>query len=259
MAVLGAAVGISFVFGLIIGSFLNVVIHRVPREESIVSPRSRCPKCGTDLRSVDNIPVVSWLVLRGKCRTCAEPISPRYPLVELLTGLLFAATAARIGLAPELPAFLVWVAALVALSMIDLDTFTLPRKIIYVAAGIGAALLAVAAVINGSTRDPREAVLGAVIAFAFLFLIHMISPRGMGFGDVRLAGLLGLFMGWVELGVVAVGLFLAFMFASVVGIGLMAAGRRGRKDRLPFGPFLALGAIVAVWFGVPILDAYLSV
>ena len=175
-----------------------------------------------------------------------------------MTGVLFGVTAARLGWDAALPAFLVWVAGLVALSFIDLDTFTLPRRIIYLTAAVGAVTLAGAAVVTGDVRDPVEAVAGAAIAFSVLFMIHVISPKGLCFGDVRLAGLLGLFLGWIELPLVGVGLFLAFLFASLIGITLMVLGRKGRKDRVPFGPFLALGALVAVWIGQPILDAYLG-
>ena len=255
---LGFVVAASVVFGLVIGSFLNVVIYRVPREESVVAPRSRCPSCGTQLSALDNVPVLSWLVLRGKCRTCGAPISWRYPGVELLTGVLFGVMAWRIGLEPELPAFLVLVAGLVALSFIDLDTFKLPRKLIYLTAAAGGTLLVGAAAVKGDGRGIAEAVAGAAIFFGVLFVIHFISPRGMGFGDVRLAGLLGLFLGWVQLPVVAVGFMLSFALASVVGIGLMIAGRKGRKDRVPFGPFLAAGSLLAIWLGIPILDAYLG-
>jgi leader peptidase (prepilin peptidase) / N-methyltransferase len=178
--------------------------------------------------------------------------------VELLTGIVFGAVAAKFGQDAALPAFLVFVAALIALSFIDLDTFTLPRKIIYVAAGAGGLLLLIAALVDDDWQGLREGAVGAAIAFGVLFVIHFISPRGMGFGDVRLAGLIGLFLGWIELPAVAVGLFLAFLTASVVGIGLMVAGRRGRKDRVPFGPFLALGAFLAIFLATPILDLYLG-
>ncbi|HEX7167519.1 MAG TPA: prepilin peptidase [Acidimicrobiales bacterium] len=250
--------GGAALLGLLVGSFLNVVIHRVPANESIVHPRSRCPKCGTQLSSLDNVPVLSWLILRGKCRTCSEPISARYPLVELLTAVLFAATALRFGADAALPAFLVLVASLVALSAIDLDTFTLPRKIIYVTAAAGLVLLGIAAVVDGDFRGMVEGIAGGAIAFTILLVIHVISPRGMGFGDVRLAGLLGLYLGWIELPLVGVGLFLSFLVASVIGIGLMLIRGRGRKERIPFGPFLAAGALLAIWFGTPILDAYLG-
>jgi leader peptidase (prepilin peptidase) / N-methyltransferase len=253
--VLAAACG---VFGLLVGSFLNVVIHRVPRDESVVRPRSRCPQCGTQLAERDNIPVVSWLVLRGRCRTCSAPISARYPLVEALTGVLFAALALRFGFDWALPAFLVATAGLVALSLIDLDTFLLPKKVHYPTLIATAVLLAAAAVIDADWQGAREAAIGSLGAFALLFVIHFVSPRGMGFGDVRLAALLGLVLGWIELGAVPLGLFLGFLLGAVVGVGLMLGGRKGRKDRIPFGPFLAAGALLAVLFSDPLLDLYLG-
>jgi len=258
LGVLALIVAGSVLFGLVIGSFLNVVIHRVPAGESVVHPRSRCPSCGTEISARDNIPVLSWVLLRGKCRACGAPISARYPAVEVLTGALFGAVAARLGADWALPAFLVLTAALVALSAIDLDTFTLPRKVIYVTGAISVVLLAVAALITGDSRGIVEAITGAAIAFTVLFVIHLVSPRGMGFGDVRLAALLGLFLGWMELPQVGVGLFLAFLLASVVGVTLMLLGRKGRKDRVPFGPFLAAGTMLAIFVGQPILDAYLG-
>lgn len=251
-------VATSAIVGLLVGSFLNVVIHRVPAGESVVRPRSRCPACGTEIASRDNMPVVSWLLLRGRCRACRAPISVRYPLVEILTAVLFGAVAARIGTEWSLPAFLVLTATLIALSIIDLETFRLPTPIIYVSGVVSVLLLGAAAIVEGDTRGIAEAAAGAAIAFSVLLLIHVISPRGMGFGDVRLAALLGLFLGWMELPNVAVGLFLAFLLASVVGVGLMVAGRRGRKDRVPFGPFLAAGTMLAIFLGPSILDAYLG-
>jgi leader peptidase (prepilin peptidase)/N-methyltransferase len=234
------------VLGLLIGSFLNVVIHRVPKGESIVRPRSRCPGCGTELRSLDNIPIVSWLVLRGRCRTCGAPISPRYPAVELLTGVLFGLVAARIGWDASLPAFLVFTAGVIALSAIDLETYRLPTPIIYATGLSGGALLVVAAVVTSDWHSFVEALAGAVLAFIFFFILHFISPRGMGFGDVRLSALLGLFLGWIELPLVAVGLFLGFALGAGIGVVLMVTKRRSRKDRVPFGPFLAAGALLAV-------------
>ncbi len=255
LAVLAVVCG---VVGLLVGSFLNVVIYRVPRGESVVRPRSHCPACGTQLADRDNIPVVSWLLLGGRCRTCREPISARYPLVEAFTGVMFAAVAARLGFDWALPAFLVLTASLIALSVIDLETYRLPVPIVYTTLGLGAVLLAVAGVVSHDGRGIAEAAAGGVLAWAVLLAIHLVSPRGMGFGDVRLAAVVGMFLGWMELPEVGVGLFLSFLFASVVGVGLMVAGRRGRKDRVPFGPFLALGAMVAVFVGEAILDAYLG-
>ena len=253
-----AIVAVSAVLGLIIGSFLNVVIHRVPAGISIVRPPSRCPSCDTAISPRDNIPVVGWLVLRGHCRNCGAKISARYPLVEALTGVLFAITAWRHADDAGLPAMLVLIAGLIALSAIDLDTFTLPRKIIWTTYGLCAAALVVGGLLTEDMRGIAEAAGASAAAFALLFGIHLISPRGMGFGDVRLAALIGLVMGWLEFGVVFVGLFFGFLLAAVIGIALMMLKRRGRKDRIPFGPFLAAGAVLALWVGVPVIDVYLG-
>ncbi len=244
------------VLGLIVGSFLNVVIWRVPRDESVVSPRSRCPQCGNELRNVDNIPVVSWLLLRGKCHFCGNPVSARYPLVELLTGVLFAAVAARFGLDWALPAFLVLTAGLVALSGIDLDHHRLPTKVVYPTLFLMAPLFVLAAAMTGEWDDLADAAIGGAIGFGVLFVIAFISPKGMGFGDVRLAGVLGVALGWLSLKHVAVGLFLGFLTAAVVGVALIATKVKGRKDRIPFGPFLAAGALLAVFAGDAVLEWY---
>ena len=257
-AVFALLVVLCGVLGLMVGSFLNVVIHRVPAGESVVKPRSRCPSCGTELANRDNIPVVSWLLLRGKCRTCSHPISPRYPIVEALTGLLFAAMAAKFGLEPELPAFLVLTAFLVALSAIDLDTFLLPKKLVWPAFFSGVVLLGIASFVHEDMTSAVEAAIGAAAAFGFLFVVHFISPRGMGFGDVRLAAVLGLHLGWLMLGQVGVGLFLSFALSAVVGVALIALGLKTRKDRVPFGPFLAAGTLLTVFVGEAIQRAYVD-
>ena len=242
--------------GLVVGSFLNVVIHRVPERQSVVRPRSRCPRCEAPLRSRDNVPVLSWVLLRGRCRSCQGPISVRYPVVELGTAALFTAAAVRLGADPALPAFLVVFAALVAISAVDLERFIVPNRILYPALFLAAPLLVAAAVLDGDWSSLRGAALGGVVAWVMLFAIHMASPRGMGFGDVRLAGLIGMLLGWLGIGHVLLGLFLAFLTAALVGVGLVAVRLRGRKDKVPFGPFLALGAILAVLFGSPILSWY---
>jgi len=243
-------------FGLVVGSFLNVVIYRVPRKESVVRPRSRCPGCGTQLAERDNIPVVSWVLLRGKCRTCGEPISARYPLVELLTGALFVAAALRFGLDWVLPAYLVFFASLVAITFIDLEHYIIPNRVLYPTLFIAMPLLVLAAAAQDQWGNLERALLGAVLAWAFFLILHLISPRGMGFGDVRLSFLLGLFLGWLDLRHVFLGVFLGFLLGSIVGLGLMAFRRRGRKDHIPFGPFLAVGAVIAVLFGSSILSWY---
>ena len=247
-----------FVFGLVIGSFLNVVVYRVPEGVSIVTPRSRCRNCGHELSALDNVPVLSWLVLRGKCRSCGDPISPRYPLVELGTALVFAALGAKFGADVALPAFLWFAAGMIALSLIDLDTFKLPKKVVYPTLFGTAVLLAVAGLVDADWLGLREAAIGGIIGFVVLYAIRFAYPRGMGFGDVRLAGVIGVALGWLHLGLVPVGLFFGFVLASVVGVGLIAAGIKTRKDRVPFGPFLVAGALLAIFVGQPLVDAYVE-
>ena len=242
--------------GLLVGSFLNVVIHRVPLKQSVIRPRSRCPGCGTQLAERDNIPVVSWLLLRGRCRTCAMPIPPRYPLVELLTGALFALVGLRFGADWAVPAYLVLVAALVAISFIDLEHYIVPNRIVVATLALGVPLLALAAATDHRWIDLRDAGFGLVLGFGLLLLIHLISPRGMGMGDVKLAAVLGLYLGFLDLGHVLLGVFLGFVLGSVGGITLLATGLRTRKDHIPFAPFLASGAVLAVLLGGPILDRY---
>ncbi len=242
--------------GLLIGSFLNVVIWRVPRKESIVAPPSHCPACDTPIAPYDNIPVASWLVLRGRCRHCGTHISARYPFVELLTAVLFAAVAVRFAGSWAIPAYLVLTAGLVALSAIDIDHFLLPNRIVYPVGLAGVPLLAVASAGDGDWGAFGRALIAAVVAFAIFFVIHFVAPRGMGFGDVRLSALLGLYLGWLGWGEVAGGLFCGFLYGAVIGIVLIAAGKRGRKQHIPFGPFMAAGAMTFVLFGPPILDWY---
>ena len=175
------------ILGLLIGSFLNVVIHRVPLGESVVHPRSRCPGCGTELAPRDNVPVLSWVLLRGRCRTCGEPISPRYPLVELGTAVLFAAVAVWCGLSWALPAYLYLAAISVALSAIDLDVRRLPDKIVLPSYVVALVLLLLPSIAEGRWDAYLRAALTGVGLFAFYFLLALIYPAGMGFGDVKLS------------------------------------------------------------------------
>ena len=245
-------------FGLVIGSFLNVVIHRVPERRSLSRPGSSCPACGKPIRPWDNIPVLSWLGLRGRCRDCSAPISVRYPVVEALTAALFVGAAWRVGAHVELADFCVFFAFLVALSGIDLDHHILPSRIIYPAVGASLVLLAVASGADHNWHRYQDAVIGGALALSALFLIHVAVPRGMGFGDVRLAGLIGLNLGWLGLAHVAVGLFAGFFLGAVVGVGLMAAGVASRRSRIPFGPFLAAGAVVGVLWGTTLVHWWLG-
>ena len=250
------AAAICFVIGLCVGSFLNVVIYRVPRRESVVRPRSHCPACEAPIADRDNIPVLSWMLLRGRCRSCGARISVRYPLVELGTAVLFVAAAVRLGATWQLPAFCVFFASLLAISVIDLDHYIIPNRVIYPTLAVTIPLLVVAAAADGSWDHLRNAAIGGVAGFAVLLAIHVAVPRGMGFGDVRLAGVIGMMLGWLGLRYLFLGLFLAFLLASIIGVALIAARLRSRKDAVPFGPFMALGAVLAVLWGRAILSVY---
>jgi leader peptidase (prepilin peptidase) / N-methyltransferase len=239
---------VSGLFGAVIGSFLNVVAHRVPLGESLVSPGSHCPHCDAPVKPYDNVPVVSWLVLRGRCRTCGVPISPRYPLVELLTAIVFAAVVAARGFDDDLVLELPFVALLIALAAIDLDHRILPNKIVYPMAAYG-----VIATLLVDRGDLAENLIAGAGAFAFLLLAVIAYPRGMGMGDVKLAGAMGLYLG---LSIIPA-LLAAFLSGSVVGVVILAReGAAGRKKAVPFGVFLALGGIVGVLAGPELIDAY---
>jgi leader peptidase (prepilin peptidase) / N-methyltransferase len=234
--------------GAVIGSFLNVVIHRVPLGESIVSPGSHCPHCDAPVANYDNVPVLSWLLLRGRCRNCGGPISPRYPLVELLTAVVFAAVVAVRGFDADLVLELPFVACLIALAGIDLDHRLLPNKIVYPMAVYG-----VVATLLVDREDLVEHLIAGAGAFAFLLAAVLAYPRGMGMGDVKLGGVMGLFLG---LSVVPALLF-AFLSGTLVGLGIMAReGAQARKKAVPFGIFLALGGIVGILAGPELIELY---
>ena len=244
--------------GLVIGSFLNVVIWRVPRGESVVSPPSHCPSCDARIRTRDNIPVASWLLLRGRCRDCGARISARYPAVEALTGGMFLAMALAFGLSWELPAYLYLTAVGVALAFIDLDTKRLPNVLTLPSYPILAGLLVIPAVADGLWGDYGRALLGALALFAFYLLLALVYPAGMGMGDVKLAGVLGMALGWLGWAEWVVGSFLAFVLGAVVGLGLMLMRRAGRRSAIPFGPFMLAGAFLGILLGPAIADWYLS-
>jgi leader peptidase (prepilin peptidase) / N-methyltransferase len=245
-----AAFEIAFaaLLGAIVGSFLNVVIHRLPRGESLASPGSRCPACEAPIAPYDNVPVLSWLLLRGRCRRCGAPISPRYPAVELLTAATFAAVVAVRGFDDDLLLELPFVACLIALAGIDLDHKLLPNKIVYPMAVYG--LIATAVV---DTGDLVEHLIAGAGGFLFLFAAVLAYPRGMGLGDVKLAGAMGLYLG---LSLVPA-MLIAFLTGTAVGLGIMAReGMQARKKAVPFGVFLALGGIVAVLAGPELIELY---
>ena len=255
MAVLLLVTGL---LGLLVGSFLNVVIHRVPRGESLLRPGSHCPRCAAAIKAWHNVPVLGWLVLRGRCAACGAPISARYPLVELGTAALFVAVTARIGLTLALPAYLYLAAITVALALIDLDVLRLPNSIVLPSYVVGALLLAPGAIVHGDWRSAARGLLAMSVLWAFYFAIALIYPGGMGYGDVKLAGLLGLYLGWLGWGSVAVGTFAAFLLGGLVGVVLLATGRAGRKTAIPFGPAMLAGAMLALFAAAPIADWYTS-
>ena len=244
--------------GLVLGSFVNVVIYRVPRGMSLVSPRSSCPSCGTQIRDRDNVPVVSWLLLRGRCRDCGESISAQYPLVELACGALFAGTAARFGVDWSLPAFLVLFAGLLALSVIDVERLILPKAIVWPLSVAVAALLVVAAAATGEWHDLLEGAVCAAGWFVVFYAMFAVSPRLLGFGDVRLAPVLGLALGWLGWRYVLLGFFAANLIGAVIGIALIASHRMSRRQQVPYGVFLAAGCAVAVFAGPELLRPFTS-
>jgi len=249
---------VAGVFGLVVGSFLNVVVHRVPRSESVVHPASHCPACSAPVRPRHNVPVLGWLLLRGRCADCREPISVRYPLVELGTGVLFAAVAARFGLSPELPAYLYLAAVSVALALIDLDVLRLPDRIVLPSYVVAAVLLLAAAVAAGSWQPAGRALLAMAALYVGYWLLAFVYPDGMGFGDVKLAGLLGLYLGWLGWNSVWVGTFAGFLVGGVVGVTLLVTRRASGRTAIPFGPAMLVGGFLAVFAATPITVWYSS-
>nr|WP_157157929.1 A24 family peptidase [Diaminobutyricimonas sp. LJ205] len=256
--------------GLLIGSFLNVVVHRVPLGRSVVSPPSACGECGAGIRPRDNVPVLSWLLLRGRCRDCGARISARYPLVELGTAIAFALVAwwvttafpaanasSIVGLGSALAAFLYLAAISVALTMIDLETHTLPNRIVLPAYAVAAALLIPAALLIGEPGRLVTAAIGAAALFGAYLLIVLAYPGGMGLGDVKLAGVLGMYLGWLGWGPLAVGAFAAFVLGGLFGAILMLVHRANRKTAIPYGPWMIAGAWVGVFAGDWLAAAYL--
>lgn len=240
----------TFVLGLVVGSFLNVVAYRLPRHESIAFPPSHCPDCGARLRPADLVPVLSYLTLRGRCRYCAKPISPRYPLVELTTGALFLLVYIARGPGWGLVPGFVLSALMAAVAAIDLDHRIIPNPLTFTGVLTGVAF----AVLGWSGIGFLQAVLGILVCGGFLLVVGLIGRGGMGGGDVKLGAAIGAFLGW---GAGLFGILLGFVGGAVVGLGLIAARIKGRKDAIPFGPFLALGAVISYLWGKPAIAAYL--
>lgn len=238
--------------GLIFGSFATVLAHRIPRGEPFAAGRSRCPGCGATIAAYDNLPVLSWLLLRGRCRHCGERISARYPLTEISMAALFAATVLILGTDDwgSLAMGLCLCALLVIVTLTDLERRVIPNKVLLAGAVVG---VAIAAVADPTSLGPRA--IAAAAAGGLLFLLALAYPRGMGMGDVKLAAVMGLYLGRA----VAPALLIGFAAGAIVGLVLIARrGAAARKQAVPFGPFLALGGIAALWYGNQLLDWYLS-
>ena len=242
---------LAFIGGMITGSFLGVVAHRVPQGRSIVGPRSECPACGATIAAYDNVPVISWLLLGGRCRSCDARIPARYPLIELAVGIAFAATAIVLYDDPaELALGLVFVAVLAAVTLTDLEQRIIPNAILLVGAAIGIAIV----VATDPSSLPERAI-AAAGAGGFLLAALLLHPRGMGMGDVKLAAVMGLFLG----SSVAPALLVALAAGALVGMGMiLSQGAEARKRAIPFGPFLALGGVVGLLVGPELLDLYLD-
>jgi leader peptidase (prepilin peptidase) / N-methyltransferase len=246
IAMIAAAIG-----GLLIGSFLNVVAHRLPRGESLLRPRSRCPQCQTQLRAIDNVPVVSWVLLRGRCHHCGTSISARYPIIELVTAALYVAVVASQDDAVRIVLGLLLVTALVPITLIDLELRLIPNLITG-----PAALAAVVAIAALDTDFLPEALIAGAAGGGFFLVAAILYPRGMGMGDVKLAGMLGVYLGRA----VAPAIFIALIAGVAVGAAVIArkGAKEGRKTAVPFGPFLALGGTIAFFAGADLVDAYLK-
>jgi leader peptidase (prepilin peptidase)/N-methyltransferase len=248
---MAASAAIAFLLGLVAGSFVTAVAHRVPRGLSIVGPRSQCPGCGSTIAAYDNVPILSWLLLRGRGRCCGAPIASRYPLTELGTGLLFAVTALVYYDQPAEAAIgMVFVAMLMAITLTDLEQRLIPNKIL-----LAGAILCVAIAVPTDPSGLPERLIAAVAAGGLLFGVALAYPQGMGLGDVKLTATMGLFLGRA----VAPAILVALLAGSIVGLVLIARhGSGARKMAIPFGPFLALGGLVALLAGDELIDAYLG-
>jgi leader peptidase (prepilin peptidase)/N-methyltransferase len=231
----------------------------VPKRESIVTGRSKCPSCGTTITAIENIPVFSYLFQRGRCRHCKARISPRYPLIELATGILFALAFWKFGLSLRAFVYAAFFWVLVVLTVIDLEHKLLPTRVIYPSLATAWVLLVIDALVRDDVGRLVDAAIGLAIFSGFFFAVAFAVPRGMGMGDVRLALLLGTFLGYLGgIGFVLLGMFMSFLTGGLIGTIVAAVTKGGRKMKIPFGPFLAAGTLIAIFVGRPILDAYLG-
>jgi leader peptidase (prepilin peptidase) / N-methyltransferase len=245
------AIAFAGVLGALGGSFLNVVAYRLPRHESLVTPASHCTRCGTPVKPYDNIPVLSWLLLRGHCRKCSAPISVRYPLVEALTAVLCVGAVLAHSSAAQIALSVALILIVIPAALIDLEYRIIPNKI--------TALGAVLAIGIGLALDPAgepERLIAGLAAGGFLLLAALAYPGGMGMGDVKLAAVMGLFLGRAVAPAILIALLAGVLYGALV-VARMGT-KEGRKTAVPFGPFLAFGAVIAVYAGQPIVDLYIN-
>jgi leader peptidase (prepilin peptidase) / N-methyltransferase len=254
-----AAIALAGAVGLLFGSFATVAAHRIPRRQTIVSGRSRCPNCSRTIRATENIPVVSYVLQRGRCKGCGARISISYPLIEVTTAVMFAMAAWKFGASAEAAVFAVFFWTLVVLSAIDLERRLLPNRVVYPAFVGGWVAILLLSLLRGTPERLADAAVGSLIFGGFFFALAFLVPAGMGGGDVKLAFVLGTFLGYLGgIGLVVVGMFLAFLSGSLVGVGIMVTNKGGRKTMVPFGPFLALGAVLSIFVGRFLLEGYLG-
>ena len=260
-------VAFAAILGLIFGSFATAAAYRIPRRESFLTGRSKCPNCGAMITAIENIPLFSYIALRGRCRHCKARISPRYPLIEAGTALLFGLTAWKFGANAETAIYCAFFWVLVVLTIIDIEHHLLPTRVIYPSLAVGVVALTVTAIVRDQTDRLPEMLIGAAVFGGIFFVIFYLAPAGgFGFGDVRFALLLGSFVGYIDApGLVLVAMFLSFLTGALIGITLKWLAERSsesegplRKMKVPFGPYMALGSAISIFWGQRILDGYLN-
>lgn len=255
----GAAAAVVLgLIGLLVGSLANTLICRVPERRSVLKPLPACPACAARIAGADNIPVLSWVLLKGHCRSCHARIPARYPCVEALVGLLFAFTGLRFGLSWTGVAEAALAAGLVVLAFIDLDHMLLPRKIVYATLTLVGVALVAGAASGGQWGRLGVAVVCGVVAWFLFFALNFVRPKALGFGDVRLALLIGFGLGWLGAAYAFLGFVLASILGAVAGTVMIAMGRASRKTPVPFGIFLAAGAVLSALAGSPVVNWYLA-